>query len=188
MKLSYQDEEKIINSELFNKLRNWRRETAIREGVKPYIIFSDATLIELCNKLPKTQKELLEIRGMGEKKFNKYGEEILENGEEREVLHLLPALAPYKLTILPLIKKVHAYKAKEIFSTLCSEFPVTYDETGSIGKRYRRSDAIGTPFAVTIDDESLENGTVTVRERDTMEQVKIKISELKDYINERIKL
>lgn len=78
LKLSYQDEEKIINSELFNKLRNWRRETAIREGVKPYIIFSDATLIELCNKLPKTQKELLEIRGMGEKKFNKYGEEILE--------------------------------------------------------------------------------------------------------------
>lgn len=63
---------------MFNKLRNWRRETAIREGVKPYIIFSDATLIELCNKLPKTQKELLEIRGMGEKKFNKYGEEILE--------------------------------------------------------------------------------------------------------------
>lgn len=117
-----------------------------------------------------------------------YEKEILENGEEREVLHLLPALAPYKLTILPLIKKVHAYKAKEIFSTLCSEFPVTYDETGSIGKRYRRSDAIGTPFAVTIDDESLENGTVTVRERDTMEQVKIKISELKDYINERIKL
>ena len=78
LKLSYQYEEKIINSELFNKLRNWRRETAIREGVKPYIIFSDATLIELCNKLPKTQKELLEIRGMGEKKFNKYGEEILE--------------------------------------------------------------------------------------------------------------
>uniref|UniRef100_UPI0026340CB9 HRDC domain-containing protein n=1 Tax=uncultured Clostridium sp. TaxID=59620 RepID=UPI0026340CB9 len=78
LKLSYQDEEKIINSELFNKLRNWRRETAIREGVKPYIIFSDATLIELCNKLPKTQEELLEIRGMGEKKFNKYGEEILE--------------------------------------------------------------------------------------------------------------
>lgn len=77
-KLSYQDEEKIINSDLFNKLRLWRRDTAIKEGVKPYIIFSDATLIELCNKLPKNEKELLEIRGMGEKKFNKYGEEILK--------------------------------------------------------------------------------------------------------------
>ena len=78
LKLSYQDEEKVINSDLFNKLRIWRRDTAIREGVKPYIIFSDATLIELCNKLPKTDQELLEIRGMGEKKFNKYGKEILE--------------------------------------------------------------------------------------------------------------
>lgn len=77
-KLSYQDEEKIINSDLFNKLRLWRRDTAIKEGVKPYIIFSDATLIELCNKLPQSEKELLEIRGMGEKKFNKYGEEILK--------------------------------------------------------------------------------------------------------------
>ena len=78
LKLSYQNEEKVINSDLFNKLRIWRRDTAIKEGVKPYIIFSDATLIELCNKLPKTDQELLEIRGMGEKKFNKYGKEILE--------------------------------------------------------------------------------------------------------------
>ena len=78
LKLSYENEEKVINSDLFNKLRIWRRDTAIKEGVKPYIIFSDATLIELCNKLPKTEQELLEIRGMGEKKFNKYGEEILK--------------------------------------------------------------------------------------------------------------
>ena len=78
LKLSYQNEEKVINSDLFNKLRIWRRDTAIKEGVKPYIIFSDATLIELCNKLPQNEKELLEIRGMGEKKFNKYGEEILK--------------------------------------------------------------------------------------------------------------
>lgn len=78
LKLSYDNEEKVINSELFNKLRLWRRDVAIREGVKPYIIFSDATLIELCNKLPQNEKELLEIRGMGEKKFNKYGEEILK--------------------------------------------------------------------------------------------------------------
>lgn len=78
LKLSYQNEEKIINTDLFNKLRIWRRDTAIKEGVKPYIIFSDATLIELCNKLPKTEEELLEVRGMGEKKFNKYGEELLK--------------------------------------------------------------------------------------------------------------
>ena len=78
LKLSYENEEKVINSDLFNKLRIWRRDTAIKEGVKPYIIFSDATLIELCNKLPKTEKELLQIRGMGEKKFNKYGEELLK--------------------------------------------------------------------------------------------------------------
>ena len=78
LKLSYENEEKVINSDLFNKLRIWRRDTAIKEGVKPYIIFSDATLIELCNKLPKTEEELLEIRGMGEKKFNKYGEDLLK--------------------------------------------------------------------------------------------------------------
>ena len=78
LKLSYENEEKVINSDLFNKLRIWRRDTAIKEGVKPYIIFSDATLIELCNKLPKTEEELLQIRGMGEKKFNKYGEELLK--------------------------------------------------------------------------------------------------------------
>lgn len=78
LKLSYENEEKVINSDLFNELRIWRRDTAIKEGVKPYIIFSDATLIELCNKLPKTEKELLQIRGMGEKKFNKYGEELLK--------------------------------------------------------------------------------------------------------------
>ena len=78
LKLSYENEEKVINSDLFNELRIWRRDTAIKEGVKPYIIFSDATLIELCNKLPKTEQELLEIRGMGEKKFNKYGEDLLK--------------------------------------------------------------------------------------------------------------
>lgn len=117
-----------------------------------------------------------------------YDKEMLEGGDEREVLHLLPALAPYKLSILPLIKKVHSDKAKEIYSTLCSEFPVAYDETGSIGKRYRRSDAIGTPYAITIDDETLSEGTVTLRDRDTMEQIKLPIVELKNYINERIKL
>ena len=77
LKISSENEEKVINSDLFNKLSSWRKDTAIREGIKPYIIFSDATLIELCNKLPKNEQELLEIRGMGEKKFEKYGEELL---------------------------------------------------------------------------------------------------------------
>ena len=117
-----------------------------------------------------------------------YEKEELENGEEREILHLHPALAPVKATILPLIKKVHADKAKEIYSLLCSEFQVGYDETGSISKRYRRSDAIGTPFAITVDDETLENGIVTLRDRDTMEQIKLPVTELKNYISERIKL
>ena len=117
-----------------------------------------------------------------------YEKETLENGETREILHLLPALAPIKASILPLIKKTHSERAKEVYSILCSEFSVSYDETGSIGKRYRRSDAVGTPFAITIDDETLENNIVTVRERDTMEQIKLPISELKQYILERIKL
>jgi len=117
-----------------------------------------------------------------------YDKETLENGEEREVLHILPALAPYKVTILPLIKKVHSEKAKEIYAKLCSEFPVTYDETASIGKRYRRSDAIGTPFAITIDDETINKGTVTLRDRDTMEQITLNIEEIADYVKTRIKL
>lgn len=77
LKLASESEEKVINSELFNRLRGWRREMAIKEGVKPYIIFSDATLIELCNKNPKNEDELLDIRGMGEKKFKKYGCDLL---------------------------------------------------------------------------------------------------------------
>ena len=117
-----------------------------------------------------------------------YDRETLESGDEREVLHLHPALAPYKVAILPLIKKIHADKAKEIYSMLCTDFMVTYDETGSIGKRYRRSDAIGTPYAITVDEDTLENDIVTLRDRDTMEQIKLPISELKNYINEHIKL
>ncbi|MDO5850804.1 MAG: His/Gly/Thr/Pro-type tRNA ligase C-terminal domain-containing protein, partial [Methanobacteriaceae archaeon] len=117
---------------------------------------------------------------------NAYEKEPLENGEEREVLHIHPALAPMKATILPLIKKNHSEKAMEIYSKLCKEFMVSYDESGSIGKRYRRSDAIGTPVAITIDDETLENNTVTVRDRDTMEQEKINIDDLEKYLREKI--
>ncbi len=116
-----------------------------------------------------------------------YKKELLDNNEEREVLKIAPFLAPYKATILPLVKKFHSEKALEIYEKLSKEFNVSYDESGSIGKRYRRSDAIGTPFAITIDDETIEFNTVTVRDRDTMEQEKININELKEYIEKRIK-
>ena len=114
-----------------------------------------------------------------------YDEEILEN-DTREVLHILPALAPYKVAVLPLVKKYHSEKANEIYQELSKHFMTTYDEAGSIGKRYRRCDAIGTPFAITIDDDTLNNGTVTVRDRDTMEQVVLKIEEIVSYIEEKI--
>ena len=113
--------------------------------------------------------------------------EELPDGEIREIFKVIPALAPIKATILPLIKKKHSEKAMEIYSKLCSEFYVSFDESGSIGKRYRRCDAVGTPFVITVDDETLENNTVTVRDRDTMEQIKLNIDELVNYINERIK-
>ena len=116
-----------------------------------------------------------------------YTEETLENGETRLVLKLKPFLAPFKVAVLPLIKKNHSEKANEVYAMLSKEFMTTIDEAGNIGKRYRRADAIGVPFCVTIDDETLNNGTVTVRDRDTMEQVTIKVDELVDYINERIK-
>ncbi len=117
---------------------------------------------------------------------NAYQKETLENGEEREVLRLLPYLAPYKVTILPLIKKVHGEKAQELFAILCKDFSCSYDEAGSIGKRYRRSDVIGTPFCITVDDETLNDNLVTVRDRDTMEQIKLDIKEVKDYISSKI--
>ena len=108
------------------------------------------------------------------------------NGEEREVLSLHPALAPYKLCILPLNKKYHQEKANEVYEKIIKKFNCTYDETGSIGKRYRRQDAIGTPYCITIDDNTINNETVTIRNRDTMKQETIKINEIENYINERI--
>ena len=92
-----------------------------------------------------------------------------------------------KVTILPLIKKVHGEKANDLYATLCKDFMCSIDTTGSIGKRYRRSDAVGTPLCITVDDETINNNTVTVRLRDTMEQVTIKIEDLKSYIDETIK-
>ncbi len=117
-----------------------------------------------------------------------YKKEVLENGEEREVLKLHPALAPYKVTILPLIKKIHASKANDVYAILCKKFACSYDEAASIGKRYRRSDAVGTPFAVTIDDDTIENEVVTVRFRDTMEQEKVNLTDLENFIESRINI
>ncbi len=114
-----------------------------------------------------------------------YHQELLDN-DERLVLKIHPYLAPYKVTILPLIKKVHSNKAREIYGDLAKDFNCCYDDAGSIGKRYRRSDAIGTPFAITIDDDTLNNNTVTLRNRDTMEQITIKLEDLKLYIKKYI--
>ena len=116
-----------------------------------------------------------------------YDKETLENGEEREVLRINPFLAPYKVTVLPLIKKYHGEKAEEIYEQLSKTFMTDYDDSGNIGKRYRRSDVVGTPFAVTIDDNTLKDDTVTIRERDSMEQTVIIVSELEKYISDRIK-
>ena len=118
---------------------------------------------------------------------NAYNEETLDDGETRIVLKLVPHLAPYKVAILPLSKKL-SEKADEVYHKLCKEFACTYDEAGSIGKRYRRQDEIGTPFCVTIDFDTLEDNTVTIRDRDTMEQIRLNIDELKDYIAEKVKL
>jgi len=118
---------------------------------------------------------------------NSYCEETLENGEIREVMKFIPYLAPFKVAVLPLAKKYHSEKAVEIYNLLSKHFMTSYDETGSIGKRYRRQDAIGTPWCITIDDETINNGTVTVRDRDTMEQITLKVEEIIDYVNERIK-
>lgn len=115
-----------------------------------------------------------------------YHEEELEN-DTREVLKINPALAPYKVNVLPLAKKYHSEKANEVYNMLAKNFMTSYDESGSIGKRYRRADACGTPFCVTIDDETINNNTVTVRDRNTMEQVTLKLDELVNYIEERIR-
>ena len=110
----------------------------------------------------------------------------LGEGDSRVVLHISPKIAPFKLAVLPLSKKL-SEKANDIYDMLSSKFNCDYDETGSIGKRYRREDEIGTPFCVTIDFDTLEDNQVTVRDRDTMEQVRIPIDEIEKYVGERIK-
>ena len=119
-----------------------------------------------------------------------YDEEEVPNSkgkqDTRVVLHLHPALAPYKAAVLPLSKKLDA-EATEVYEQLSKDFMVDYDVTGAIGKRYRREDEIGTPFCITYDFDSKEDGCVTVRDRDTMDQVRIPISEVSAYISEKIK-
>ncbi len=114
-----------------------------------------------------------------------YEEEDLEEGDTRTVLHLHPAIAPYKAAVLPLSKKL-SEKAEEVYQKLAKKFMCDYDETGSIGKRYRREDEIGTPYCVTVDFDTLEDETVTIRDRDTMEQIRLKIDEVANWIGEKL--
>ena len=116
-----------------------------------------------------------------------YTEEELEN-DTRVVLKLKPYLSPYKVAVLPLVKKYHSEKAKEVYELLSKYFMTSFDEAGSIGKRYRRCDAIGTPFAITIDDETINNNTVTIRDRDTMEQITLNLDDVVNYIKEKVEL
>ena len=118
--------------------------------------------------------------------FESLVEEELEHGETRLVLKINPMLAPIKVNVLPLIKKRHSEKALEIYKMLKKHFMVSYEETGNIGKRYRRGDVIGTPFAITVDDNTLDNGTVTLRDRDSMNQITILIDELVEYIGKKM--
>jgi len=117
-----------------------------------------------------------------------YDEEVIdaEKNDVRVVMHFHPALAPVKAAVLPLSKKL-SEKAREVYAEIASEFSADFDESGSIGKRYRRQDEIGTPFCITYDFESEEDGMVTIRHRDSMEQERIKISEINDYIRKAIK-
>ena len=117
---------------------------------------------------------------------NSYEEEEIAEGDTRIVLHLHPALAPFKVAVLPLSKKL-SEKANEVYDRLSKNFMCDYDEAGSIGKRYRREDEIGTPYCVTIDFDTLEDESVTIRDRDSMEQVRVKIDELETWIGERVK-
>ena len=116
-----------------------------------------------------------------------YDEEVVdaEKNDVRTVLRLHPALAPYKCAVLPLQKNL-SEKADEIYALMRKKFSATYDLTGSIGKRYRRQDEIGTPYCVTVDFQTLEDGTVTVRDRDSMEQIRVSVEDAIKYVEEKI--
>ena len=118
-----------------------------------------------------------------------YEEQKLEGGDTRVVLHLPKALAPVKCAILPLVRKDGMpEKAREIMDMLKFDFACRYDEKDSVGKRYRRMDAIGTPYCITIDGQTIEDNTVTLRDRDTMEQQRVAISDLPAIIGEQCSL
>jgi glycyl-tRNA synthetase len=118
-----------------------------------------------------------------------YTEETLEDGSERVVLRIPPAIAPVKVAVLPLIKKDGLpEKAREIMDSLKYEFYCQYDEKDAIGRRYRRQDAIGTPYSITIDHQTLEDGTVTIRDRDTMLQERIGIDAIEGIVRKKLKL
>ena len=116
---------------------------------------------------------------------NSYELQDLGEGDSRVVLHLHPSIAPFKLAILPLSKKLNE-KSNEIYDMLSKKFNCDYDESGSIGKRYRREDEIGTPYCVTVDFDTLNDNKVTIRDRDTMEQIRISIDEIENYIEEKL--
>ena len=116
---------------------------------------------------------------------NGYEEEKISEDDVRIVLHLHPVLAPYKVAVLPLSKKL-SEKAIEIYEELSKEFMCDYDESGSIGKRYRRQDEIGTPYCITVDFDTENDNTVTIRDRDTMEQVRVNVNDLRKWLNEKI--
>ena len=131
---------------------------------------------------------------------NAYEEQEIAEGDTRTVLHLHPSIAPYKAAVLPLSKKLSekatevfekiskklSEKAQEVYTQLSKKFMCDYDEAGSIGKRYRREDEIGTPYCITIDFETENDNSVTIRDRDTMEQVRVKIDELEKWLEEKI--
>ncbi len=118
-----------------------------------------------------------------------YEEQELEGGDKRVVLHFPPAIAPVKCAVLPLVKKDGLpEKAREIQHRLRFDFTCQYDEKDSIGKRYRRQDAIGTPFCITVDHQTLQDGTATLRHRDSMEQQRVAIDQLEAILSEQVSL
>ncbi len=119
--------------------------------------------------------------------FDALKEETLEDGTTRQVLKLHPFLAPIKVCVLPLVKKYHQEKAEEVYDKLSKCFMTSYDDTGSIGKRYRRNDAIGTVYCITVDEDTIHNNTVTLRDRDTMEQITLPLEEVCEYVEKRIR-
>ena len=117
---------------------------------------------------------------------NAYEEEELEGGDVRTVLHLHPALAPFTVAVMPLQKNKLGDQAKELYAKLSKKFRCDYDETGSIGKRYRRQDEIGTPYCICVDFDTAETGNVTVRDRDTMEQEVVAIDDLVAWLEKKM--